>query len=124
MDEERSSRKGWNAMGFIAHILVTAVLLFVLGQLVDGIVVRDGKAAVIGALVLGLANAFVRPVLILLTLPVTIVTLGFFILVVNALMLMLAAALVDGFEVRGFAAALWGSVVLAVMNFFVGWMLG
>jgi putative membrane protein len=106
-------------MGFIAHILVTAVLLFVLGRLVDGIVVKDGKSALIGALVLGLANAFVRPVLILLTLPVTIVTLGLFLLVVNALMLMLAAALVDDFDVKGFGAAMWGSLWLAVMNYLV-----
>lgn len=106
-------------MGFIAHILVTAVLLFVLGRLVDGIVVKNGKSALIGALVLGLANAFVRPVLILLTLPVTIVTLGLFLLVVNALMLMLAAALVDDFDVKGFGAAMWGSLLLAVMNYLV-----
>lgn len=110
-------------MGFIAHLLVTAVLLFILGRLVDGIRVRDAKAAVIGALVLGLANAFVRPVLVLLTLPVTFLTLGLFLLVVNALMLALAAWLVDGFEVKGFGAALWGSLVLAVMNFFVGLLL-
>ena len=107
-------------MGFIAHLLVTAVLLFLLGRIVEGIRVRDAKAALIGALVLGLANAFVRPVLVLLTLPVTILTLGLFLLVVNALMLGLAAWLVDGFEVKGFGAALWGSLVLAVMNFFVG----
>lgn len=106
-------------MGFIAHILVTAALLFLLGRMIDGIVVKDGKAALIGALVLGLANAFVRPVLVLLTLPVTILTLGIFLLVVNALMLMLAAAIVDDFEVKGFKAALVGSLLLAVMNFLV-----
>jgi putative membrane protein len=107
-------------MGFIAHLLVTAVLLFLLGRLVDGIHVRDGRAALIGALVLGLANAVVRPLLVLLTLPVTVITLGLFLLVVNALMLALAAALVDGFEVDGFGAALWGSLVLWVMNLLVG----
>jgi putative membrane protein len=106
-------------MGFIAHILVTAALLFILGRLVDGIVVKNVKAALIGALVLGLANAFVRPVLVLLTLPVTFLTLGLFLLVVNALMLMLAAAIVGDFEVRGFKAALVGSIVLAVMNFLI-----
>lgn len=106
-------------MGFIAHILVTAALLFLLGRMIDGIVVRDAKAALIGALVLGLANAFVRPVLVLLTLPVTFLTLGLFLLVVNALMLMLAAAIVDDFDVKGFKAAFVGSVLLAVMNFLV-----
>jgi putative membrane protein len=106
-------------MGFVVHILVTAVMLFVIGKMLDGIVVKNAKAALIGALVLGLANAVVRPVLVLLTLPVTIVTLGLFLLVVNALMLMLAAALVDGFEVKGFVPALWGSLTLAIVNFVV-----
>lgn len=107
-------------MQIIVHVLVTAVLLFMLGKMIDGFEVRDGKAAVFGAIMLGLANAFVRPILILLTLPVTIVTLGLFLLVVNALMLKLAAAIVDGFEIEGFAAALWGSFGLAVLNFLVG----
>lgn len=107
-------------MGFLVHILVSAALLFILGRLVSGIEVRDGKAALFGALVLGLANALVRPLLVLITLPITILTLGLFIFVVNALMLMLAAAFVDGLEVKGFKSALWGSVVLALMNILVG----
>ena len=111
-------------MGFLVHILVSAVLLFVLGQLVGGISVRDGKAALFGALALGIANALVRPVLVVLTLPATILTLGLFMFVVNALMLMLSAALVDGFEVKGFKPALWGAVVLGVMNIAVGMVFG
>ena len=107
-------------MQIIVHILVTAVLLFVLGKLIDGIEVRDGKAALYGAIILGFANAFVRPILVILTLPVTILTLGLFLLVVNALMLMLAAAVVRGFEIEGFGAALWGAVGLAILNFLVG----
>ena len=111
-------------MSFIAHILVSTVLLYILGQMVEGIEVRDGKAAFFGALMLGLANALIRPLLIMLTLPVTFLTLGLFILVVNALMLMLAAAFVDGFEVEDFGAAVWGSVGLGVMNYLVGMLLG
>ena len=111
-------------MQFIAHIVVTSVLLFFLGRMVDGIEVRDGKAAVFGALALGLANAFVRPLIVLLTLPATILTLGLFLVIVNALMLMIAAALVDGFEVKGLGSAVWGSLGLAVMNFLVGSMFG
>jgi len=111
-------------MQFIAHILVTAVLLFVLGRMIDGIEVRDGKAALLGALVLGLANAVVRPLVILLTLPLTILTLGLFVLVVNALMLMIAAAFVDGFEVKRFGSALWASIGLAVLNLLVGMLFG
>ena len=111
-------------MGLIIHILVSAALLWVLGQMVSGIEVRDGKAALFGAIMLGLANAFVRPLLLLLTLPITMLTLGLFILVVNAVVLMLAAALVDDFEVKGFGPALWGALGLAVMNFIVARVLG
>ena len=114
-------------MGFIAHLLVTAVLIFLLGRIVPGIRVRDGKAALMGALVLGIANAIVRPILVLLTLPVTILTLGLFLVVVNAVMLALAAWLVDGFEIEGFGAALWGAIVLAVcliVAIFVGGIVG
>ena len=69
------------------------------------------------------ANAVIRPLLLKLTLPITFLTLGLSIFLVNALMLMLAASFVDGFEVKGFRAALWGSLGLGVMNFLVGMML-
>lgn len=111
-------------MGFIIHTLVSAGLLFMVGKLVDGIEVRDGKAAIFGALGLGLANAVVRPLLLKLTFPITILTMGLFVFVVNALMLMLAAAFVDGFEVEDFKAALWGTLALSLMNFLVGMFLG
>ena len=110
-------------MGIIVHVLITTVLLFILGRMVDGIEVRDGKAALFGAMGLGLANAFVKPLLVMLTLPITFLTLGLFMIVVNALMLMLAAAFVEGFEVEDFGSAVWGAIALAVMNFLVGMML-
>lgn len=103
-------------MVFIWHVLVTALLLFIVGLLIPGIDVRGWKGAILGALVLGLVNAFVRPLVVVLTLPVTVLTLGLFLFVVNALMLMLVAAIVDGFEVKGFGAALLGSVLLTVLN--------
>lgn len=111
-------------MDLLIHILFNAVLLFLVGQLVDGIEVRDGKSAIFGAVVLGLANASVRKLIILLTLPITMLTLGLFILVINALMLMIAAAFVDGFEVKGFGPAMWGSVAFAVMNFVAAMFFG
>ena len=107
---------------FIVHICVSAALLFIMGHLVNGIEVRDSKAAIFGALGLGFANAFVRPLLIMLTLPITFLTLGLFVWVVNALMLMLAASFVDGFKVEGFKPALWGSIILGLMNLLVGLM--
>jgi len=103
-------------MEFILHVVVTAALLFVVGRMVPGIEVRDAKAALFGALVLGIANAIVRPLLVVLTLPFTIITLGLFLFVVNAVMLMIAAAFVEGFKVRGFVPALLGSLLLSLMN--------
>ena len=111
-------------MGFIIHTLVSAGLLYVVARLVDGVQVRDGKAAIFGALGLGLANGFIRPLLIKLTLPITVITFGLFVFVVNALMIMLAAAFVDGFEVDDFPSALWAALALGVMNFVVGMLFG
>ena len=109
---------------FALHIVVTAALLSVVGRLVSDIDVEDGTAAVVGALVLGLANAFIRPILVLLTLPITFVTLGLFIWVVNALMLKLTAEFVPGFRVDGFKAALVGSLLLGFLNFLVAALFG
>jgi putative membrane protein len=106
----------------LIRIVLNAVLLFLVGRLVDGIEVRDGKAAIFGAIAFGFANASVGALITLLTLPITFLTLGLFLLVINALMLMLAAAFVDGFEVEDFGSALWGAVALSVMNFLVGMM--
>jgi putative membrane protein len=111
-------------VGFIIHTLVSAGLLYIVGRLIDGVEVRDGKAAIFGALGLGLANAFVRPILIKLTPPITVITLGLFAFVVNALMIMLAAAFVDGFEVDDFPSALWAALALGVMNFLVAMFFG
>jgi len=109
---------------FAIHIVVTAALLSVVGSFVSDIEVEDGTSAVVGALVLGLANAFIRPILVLLTLPITFLTLGLFIWVVNALMLKLTAAFVPGFRVDGFKAALVGSLLLGFLNFLVAALFG
>jgi putative membrane protein len=111
-------------LGFIVHTFVSAILLFVVGRMVSGVEVRDGKVAIYGALGLGLANAFVRPLLLKLTLPITILTLGLFVWVINALMLMLVAAFVDGFDVDDFPSALVASLLFGIMNFLVGMLLG
>lgn len=103
-------------MQLVIHILVSALLLFVVGKLVDGIEVEGAGPAIFGAVILGLANTFVRPILVILTLPITFLTLGLFLWVVNALILMLAAALVPGFKVRGFWSALLGSLLLTILN--------
>ncbi|MCH7933388.1 MAG: phage holin family protein [Gemmatimonadetes bacterium] len=109
---------------FVIHLLVTAGLLSVVGYMVSGIEVEDGTAAVIGALVLGFANAFIRPLLVLLTLPITFLTLGLFVWVVNAFMLKLTAAFVPGFKVEGFRAAMVGSLFLGILNIMVAAFFG
>lgn len=93
-------------------------------RLVSGISIANGRAALIGALVLGLANVFVRPVVVFLTLPLTILTLGLFLIVVNAGMLILTAAFVQGFKVSNFKSALVGSIVLSLLNLGVSMVFG
>ncbi|HTY18256.1 MAG TPA: phage holin family protein [Myxococcota bacterium] len=101
---------------FLVNLLISAGLLLVVAHVVTGIEVRDWGAALLAALVLGVVNAVVRPILVMLTLPLTIVTLGLFLFVVNALMLQLAAYFVPGFKVAGFGAALLGSLLLTILN--------
>ncbi len=109
---------------FAVHLLVTSGLLAIVGKMISGIEVEDMTAAFVGALVLGLANAVIRPILVVFTLPITILTLGLFVWVVNALMLQLTAAAVPGFEVKGFKAALLGSLLLGLLNFAVSLFFG
>lgn len=104
---------------FILHLVLTAIALIVVANVVGGVHVGGFFSALIAALILGLVNAFVRPVMVLLTLPLTIVTLGLFLFVVNALMFWLAAALVPGFQISGFGAALLGSLLLTVLNILI-----
>lgn len=84
--------------------------------IVPGIKARNGPAFLLATVALGLINSFIRPLLWLLTAPLTVVTFGLFALVINALMILLASALVPGFEVKGFGSALIGAVVMAVVG--------
>jgi putative membrane protein len=103
-------------LAFFAHLILTAGLLLLVANLVRGVQVQGWGSALVGALVLGFVNAVVRPLMVLLTLPLTILTFGLFLLVVNALMLWLVAALVPGIRVQGFGPALLGSLVLTLLN--------
>lgn len=106
-------------MGFLARILVNALAIFFVAAVVPGIEVRGALAALGAGLVLGLVNAVVRPILLILTLPLTLLTLGLFLFVLNALCLWLTSLLVKGFEVQGFWAAVFGSLLVSV----VSWLL-
>lgn len=107
-------------MGFLLHWAIVAAALWVAAYFVSGVVVQSVPALLVAALVLGLVNALVRPVLTILTLPITILTLGLFYLVVNAAAFGLAAALVPGFDVAGFGSAVLGALLVSI----VSWVLG
>jgi len=102
---------------FLVQVLVVGLLLYLVAKIVPGIEIDGCGYALLAGLVLGVINALVRPLLVLLTLPVTVLTLGLFLLVINALMLKLAAALAPGFRVRGFGAALLGALLLSIFSF-------
>jgi putative membrane protein len=103
-------------MGFLLRILVNAAAIYLVAAVVPGIEVSGVLAALGAGLVLGLVNAIVRPVLLVLTFPITLVTLGLFLLVLNAFCLWLTSWLVDGFAVRGFWPALLGAVLVSVVS--------
>ena len=103
-------------MKLLAKWLLSAVALLAVAHLYSGVVVQSFSAAMVAALVIGLFNAVLRPVLIVLTLPVTVLTLGLFLFIINALMFYWAAALLDGFQVQGFTAALIGSLIYTVLG--------
>jgi len=111
-------------LAFLVHILLTAALLLLVAKLVDGVEVSGWGPAIFGALVLGIVNAIVRPVMVFLTLPFTLITFGLFLLVINALMLWLMAALVPGVKVKGFGPAFIGSLILTLLNMCITWILG
>jgi putative membrane protein len=104
-------------MPFFIRMVANAVALLLIGYLLPQVVTVDGvMAALAAAFVLGLVNAVVRPLFVLLTLPVTVVTLGAFLLVINGLLLWLVSYFVSGFHVNGFLAAVVGSILLSVVS--------
>lgn len=103
-------------LAFVVHLVLSAALLLIVANVVRGIELAGWGSALLAALLLGLVNAVVRPVMIVLTLPLTIVTFGLFLLVVNALMLWLVAGLVPGMRIHGFGAAFVGSLLLTLLN--------
>ncbi len=101
-------------MKLLVRWLLLAAALLLVAHLTPGVVVNSFGAAMIAALVLGLLNTLLRPILVLLTLPVTLLTLGLFLFVINALMFYFAARLLNGLSVAGFGAALIGSLIYSV----------
>jgi putative membrane protein len=107
----------------LARWAVNAAALLLVAYLYPGVTVESFLAALIAALVLGLVNAVIRPILIILTLPATLLTLGLFIFVINALLFWFVAEIVQGFRVTGFGAALLGSILYSVITLVSSWLL-
>jgi putative membrane protein len=103
-------------LGLLLRTLITGLGIWLATVLVPGVSATTTGALVWAAIALGLINAFVRPVLVLLTLPFTILTLGLFLLFLNAAMLNLAGWFVDGFEVTGFWSAVFGAIVVSLVS--------
>lgn len=105
---------------FLAHWLTTALALGAVAWILPGVVITSLPALAVAALVLGLVNAVVKPLLLLLTLPLTVLSLGVFYLVVNGLAFAFAALLVPGFEVRSFFWAMLGAALVGLVSMFIG----
>ena len=110
-------------MRFLARVLLNALAIGVAAWLVPGVQLAGPIPAIIAGVLLGFVNALVRPILILLTLPFTLLTLGLFIFVVNAICFALTAALVPGFDLSGFVAALFGALVVSIVSWVVNALL-
>jgi putative membrane protein len=108
------SRSILRRMKMLVRWLLLAAALLLVANLYPGVVVKSFGSALIAAFVLGLFNALLRPILVLLTLPVTLVTLGLFLFIINALMFYFAASVLDGLSVTGFGAALIGSLIYSL----------
>jgi putative membrane protein len=105
---------------FLLHWGLTALSLWLASHVFKGLRFDSGRALLVSALLLGLANAIVRPILVVLTFPLTLLTFGIFLLVINALMLMLVARLVRGFTIAGFGTAFLASIFVALLSLVIG----
>jgi putative membrane protein len=104
-------------MFFIFRLLIHMVAILIISYLLPGLIRVDGVwAALVAAFILGIVNAILRPILIFFTLPITVLTLGLFLLVINGLMLWLVSAIVKGFQVNGFWGAVFGSILISIVS--------
>jgi putative membrane protein len=99
---------------FLLRAVIAALGLWIATQLISGLSITDPITLLLAAVLLGVVNAFVRPILVILTLPISILTLGFFLLVINAGMLGLVALLLPNFTISGFGAALLGAIIVSI----------
>jgi putative membrane protein len=110
--------------GIILRTLITMLGLYIASALVSGVSISGTGTFILAAILLGLVNAVIRPVAVLMTLPITLLTLGLFLFVVNAAMFGLVAATLDGFSVAGFWSAVFGSIIVSITSTMASWYIG
>jgi putative membrane protein len=110
--------------GFILRGLVAALGLWAASELFNGIVIDSATTLIFAGLLLGVVNAIVRPIAVVLSLPALLVTLGLFLLVINAAMLGLVALVLPGFHIAGFWTAIGGSIVVSLVSWIASWFIG
>ena len=108
---------------FLIHWGIMSLALWVASYVFNGLAFSSKSSLLVSALMLGFANAILRPILVFLTFPLTLLTFGLFLLVINALMIMLVAAVEKGFKVSGFWTAFFASIFIAAFSFFIEWLL-
>ena len=111
-------------IGFVLRAVISALGLWLATRWIDGFRIDDPTTLLIAAALLGIVNAFVRPVAIVLTFPITLVTLGLFLLVVNAAMMGLVAWILPGFHISGFLPALLGAILVGITGWIGSWFIG
>jgi putative membrane protein len=109
-----------NIFEFLAHCGITAISLWIASLIFHGIKFTDKASLSYSAVLLGVANAIIKPVVILLTIPLTLISFGFFLLVINALMMLLVSSVVPGFKISGFWTAFFASIFITALSFFAG----
>ena len=120
----RRYRYNARMQGIIIRTLITMLGLFLASKIVPGVGLEGTGSFILAALLLGLANALVRPIAFLMTIPLTIISLGLFIFVLNAAMFGLVAALLDNFTVSGFWAAVFGAIIVSITSTVASWYIG
>ncbi len=110
--------------GIFIRTLITMLGLFLASRLLPGVWIEGTGSFILAAFLLGLVNAIVRPLVFVMTLPLTVVTLGLFIFVLNAAMFGLVAAMLDNFQVSGFWSALFGAIIVSITSTIASWYIG
>lgn len=117
---EMYAQMSW--IGWIAHWFVSGVALALTALVVPGFRLQGFMSALVASLVIGLANVFMRPILVFLTFPITLITLGLFLFVVDAIILRICAGILKGFEITNWFSAIFGAMVLALTSTFLHWL--